>query len=198
MAAQPQALLTPEQYLELERAAETRHEYYNGEVFAMAGGSLRHAVVSQNFARELGNALKQRPCLVMSSDVRIRVAVDGLYTYPDVVVVCDPPKFVDNRSDTLLNPTLLVEVLSPSTEAHDRGFKFAQYRTIEGLQEYVLVSQAEARVEVFRRQEDGNWLMSEAIGLDAICELRSVDCRIGLDEIYAKVEFDANTSASLS
>lgn len=190
MAAHPQPRLTPEQYLELERASEVRHEYYRGELFAMAGGSGRHAVIILNVGAELRSELKKRPCHVMASDMRVRVAEDGLYTYPDVVVVCGDPEVTDKHGETLLNPTLLVEVLSPSTEAHDRGFKSAQYRTIKGLQEYVLVSQSEARVEVFRRQTDGTWVMTEAVGLDAICEFRSVECRIPLAEIYDKVSFE--------
>lgn len=126
----------------------------------------------------------------MSNDIRIRVAEDGLYTYSDVVVVCGEPKLADNRRDTILNPSLVVEVLSPSTEAHDRGFKFAQYRMIEALQECVLVSQSEARMEVFRRQADSSWVMTEAVRLEATCEFESVDCRIPLAEIYDKVSFE--------
>jgi Uma2 family endonuclease len=126
----------------------------------------------------------------MASEMRIRVATDGLYTYSDVVVVCGEPKLADNPRDTLLNPALIVEVLSPSTEAHDRGFKFAQYRTIDSLQEYVLVSQSEARVEVFRRQQDNSWLMTETLGLEATCEFRSVECVIPMAEIYDKVSFE--------
>ncbi len=196
MAAQTQPLLTPEQYLEIERASEFRHEFYRGQMYAMSGGSLRHAVIIGNFARELGNALKKRPCVVVTNDLRTCVAPDGLYTYPDIVVICGDPQSLDNRSDTVRNPKLLVEVLSPSTESHDRGFKAAQYRTLEGLEEYVLVSQTEARVEVFRRQADHQWLLTESVGIDATCELVSVDCKIPLAEIYDKVSFeDTSTTA---
>lgn len=156
MAAHPQPLFTPEQYLELEEVSETRNEYYQGHIYAMAGGSYRHGTIIGNLTGELHAALKQRPCTVMSSDVRVRVTDDGLYTYPDVVDVCGEPKFAPKRAnqntDTLLNPALLIEVLSPSTEANDRGFKSSQYRTLASLQEYALVSQTEARVEVYRRQ----------------------------------------------
>jgi Uma2 family endonuclease len=190
MAAQPQPRLTPQQYLELERAAETRHEYYNGRMYAMAGGSLRHALITLNLAGELRAALKKRPCLVMSGDLRTRVAEDGLYTYPDVVVVCGEPQFADNRGDTVLNPMLLIEVLSPGTEGYDRGFKSAQYRTLESLQEYVLVSQTEARAEVYSRQTGNHWLLTEAVGLEAVCELTSVKCQIPLAEVYDKVSFE--------
>ena len=167
MSAQPQPRLTPEQYLEVERAAQFRSEYYNGRMYAMSGGTHPHAIVIGNLARELGVALKKGPCVVTTSDMRVRVSKTGLYTYPDIVVVCDPPRYGDGRHDTVLNPALIVEVLSPSTEAYDRGFKFAQYRTLESLQEYALVSQSEPRVEIFRRQPSGDWLLSESAGIDS-------------------------------
>jgi len=135
MSAQPQPRLTPEQYLEIERAAQFRSEYYNGRMYAMSGGTHMHALIIGNLARELGNSLKKRPYLVTTSDLRVLVQRGGLYTYPDIVVACGDPRYEDNRLDTLLNPILLVEVLSPSTEAYDRGFKSRQYRTIESLQE---------------------------------------------------------------
>jgi Uma2 family endonuclease len=189
MSAQPQPRLTPEQYLEAERAAEFKHEYYNGQIYAMSGGSYRHGQIIGNVTTELTNGLKRRPCSVVPQDLRLRVSPDGLYTYPDVIVICGDPRFADNRQDTLLNPALIVEVLSPSTEAYDRGFKSAQYRTVESLEEYALVSQAEPRVEVFRRQPGGHWLLSEAIGLDAVCHFESLECSVPLAEIYAKVTF---------
>jgi len=190
MSAQPQPHLTPEQYLELDRASEFRNEYYNGRMWAMSGGSYRHAAIIASLSRALGNALDGRPCGVTSSDVRISVTADGLYTYPDIVVVCGEPKFVDGRSDTLLNPALVIEVLSPSTEAYDRGFKFAQYRRVEALEEYALVSQTEPRVEVFRRQPGGHWLLSEFVGLEAVCVFDSVNASVPLAKIYDKVSFD--------
>ena len=190
MAAQPQPRLTPEQYLELERAAEFRHEYYNGRMYAMAGGTLNHVVIIGNLTRELGNGLRKRPCLVMPGDMRTCVSLDALYTYPDIVVVCGEPHCFDNRKDTLLNPLVIIEVLSPSTEAYDRGFKSAQYRKLESLQEYVLVSQAEPRVEVYRRQPGNEWLLSESIGLDAACTFRSIDCSVSLADVYDKVTFE--------
>jgi len=190
MAAHPTPIFTPEQYLELEEASETRNEYYQGQIYAMAGGSFRHAVIIGNVARHMGNALEKSPCTVMSSEVRVRVAEAGLYTYPDVIVVCGEPIFAKKtakqNTDTLLNPTLVIEVLSPSTEAHDRGFKAAQYRSLESIQEYALVSQTEARVEVFSRQGNG-WLLTEAAGLDAQCRFSSVDTTLALQDIYAKV-----------
>jgi Uma2 family endonuclease len=191
MSAQPQPRLTPEQYLEIERASEFRNEYYNGRMYAMSGGSHPHAIIIANLARELGNALKKSSCSVAASDARVRVSLHGLYTYPDVVVVCGEPRYADDQRDTILNPVLIVEVLSPSTEAYDRGFKFAQYRKLESVQEYGLVSQAEPRVEVFRKQPSGDWLLSEAAGLDASCRFDSVGCPVALAEIYSKVTFSA-------
>jgi Uma2 family endonuclease len=190
MSAQPQPRLTVEQYLELDRASEFRNEYYSGRMYAMSGGSPTHAILIASIGRELGIGLKKGSCQVATSNLRVRVSSGGLYTYPDVVVVCGKIKVADDDKDTLLNPILLLEVLSPSTEAYDRGFKFAQYRLIESLQEYALVSQTEPRVEVFRRQPGGNWLFSEAVGLDKLCRFDSVDCAIPLAEIYDKVTFE--------
>jgi Uma2 family endonuclease len=191
MSARPQARLTPEQYLEIERASETRSEYFNGQMYAMSGGSYNHVRIIGNLAFELRNAIKQRPCEVVTSDLRVRVSPGGLYTYPDVSVVCGEPKFADDQKDTLLNPVFIAEVLSPTTEAYDRGFKSAQYRKLESLQEYALISQAEPRVEVFRRQPGGDWLLSEAAGIDAACGFDSLGCRIALADIYGKATFEA-------
>jgi Uma2 family endonuclease len=190
MSAQPSHWLTPEEYLELERAAEFRHEYFNGHMYAMAGGSPRHAFIIGNLVGELHAALKRGPCVVATSDLRVCVDAGGLYTYPDIAVICGEPKFVDRRSDTVLNPVLLIEVLSPSTALLDREFKFAQYRTLESLQEYALVSQNEARVEIFRRQEGGQWLLSEFAGLEAAARFDSVDASVPLQEIYDKISFE--------
>jgi Uma2 family endonuclease len=188
MSVQSQPRLTPEQYLEIERAAQdVRSEYYNGRMYAMSGGTYPHAIVIGNLARELGMALKKGPCVVTTSDMRVRVIKTGLYTYPDIVVVCEPPQYGDGRHDTVLNPTLFVEVLSPSIEAYDRGFKFAQYRALESLQEYALVSQSEPRVEIFRRQPSGDWLLSESTGMEAACRFDSVSCTIAVKDIYDKV-----------
>jgi Uma2 family endonuclease len=195
MSAQPQPRLTPEQYLERERAAQdVRSEYYNGRMYAMSGGTHPHAIVIGNLGSELGIALKKGPWFVTTSVMRVRVSKTGLYTYPDIVVVCDPPQFGDGRHDTLLNPTLILEVLSPSTEAYDRGFKFAQYRMLESLREYALVSQSEPRVEIFRRQPSGDWLLSESAGMESVCRFDSVGCTIAMKDAYDKVTFggDAN------
>lgn len=189
MSAQAQVRLTPEQYLEIERAAEIRSEFYNGRMYAMSGGTHPQAIVIGNLARELGIALKKGPCVVTTSDMRVRVSKTDLYTYPDIVVVCYPPQYGDRRRDTVLNPTLIVEVLSPSTEAYDRGFKFSQYRTLDSLKEYALVSQSEPRVEIFRRQPTGEWLFSDSIGMESLCRFDSVDCTVAMKDIYDKVTF---------
>jgi len=194
MSAQSQPRLTPEQYLEIDRASEFRNEYYNGRMYLMPGGSHPHAIVISNLGRHLGNALAKQPCVVTTSDVRVRVRESGLYTYPDVVVVCGTPRYMDDRDDTVLNPVLILEVLSPSTEAYDRGFKSAQYRTLESLQEYALVSQSEARVEIFRRQPSGDWLLSESAGMDSLCRFDSVGCTVAMRDVYDKVTFEGEAA----
>ena len=187
MSAQSVARITPEEYLEAERKAEFKHEYFDGEVFAMSGGTFPHGTIITNVASELRQALKGRSCTVTSNDIRLRVGSGLLYTYPDILVVCGEPKFVDDQKDTLQNPTLIVEVLSPSTEGHDRGLKFRQYRTIESLREYVVVSQYEPRVEKFRLQPAGEWLMTECVGLEGICRFESINCELAMSEIYYNV-----------
>ena len=182
--------MTSEQYLERERAAQdVRSEYYNGRMYAMSGASYRHVMVISRLSHHLQNELDRGPCSVGTNDLRVRVAPDGLYTYPDVIIICGEPRFVDGVADTLLNPTVIIEVLSPSTEAYDRGFKFAQYRALESLQEYALVSQSEPRVEIFRRQSSGDWLLSESAGVESVCRFDSVNCTIALKDIYDKVSF---------
>lgn len=189
MSAQPLPRITPEQYLAMERAAEFKSEYFEGQVYAMAGGTYPHARIITNVSGALWQELKQKPCTVTSSEARLRVSPGGLYTYPDVMVVCGEANFADDQKDTLLNPTLIVKVLSKSTEANDRGFKFAQFRKLESVREYVLVSQGEPRVETFHRQADGRWVLSEYAGLDAVCRFESLDCQVLLSDIYHKVSF---------
>ena len=195
MSAAAHPYLTPEQYLEIERKAETRSEYYNGRMYAMSGGAFRHVQIISNFAAELHDRLRGKPCDVLSSDMRTVAA--GIYTYPDIVITCDEPRFAHGQKDTLLNPTIVIEVLSPSTEAYDRGMKSAHYRRVESLREYAIVSQIEPRVEVFRRQTNGDWVMSEYIGLDAVCRFESVDCAVPLSEIYRRVVFNAEERAAI-
>lgn len=196
MAAQPQPRLSPEEYLAIERAAEFRSEYYKGHMYAMSGASYRHVVITGNLAFGIRSAVGKRGCTVGTNDLRVSASPRGLYTYPDVHVVCGEPKFADDWTDTLLNPAVLIEVLSPSTEARDRGFKSAQYRRIESLQEYALVSQTEPRVEIFRRQTGGNWLLTEATGLEASCRFESIDCSIAMKDVYDKVTFGEDGAAA--
>ncbi len=191
MSVQKEALLTPEAYLALEREAPDKNEYFAGEMFAMSSASRRHNLISLNFGAELRTQLRHRPCEVYTSDMRVKVSPTGLYTYPDVVVVCGEPEFEDTTGDTLLNPTLLVEVLSQSTEDYDRGRKFEHYRTILSLQEYLLVSQEKAHIVHYVRHSHVSWLLSDTSGLDASIALRAIGCEIALSEIYAKVRFEA-------
>lgn len=182
--------LSVEEYLEAERRAETKSEYLDGEVFAMSGGSRRHNLVMTNLIREVSQQLKNRPCEVYPSDLRVHIPATGLYTYPDLVVVCGEPRFEDQELDTLLNPTLIIEVLSPTTEAYDRGKKFEHYRTIESLAEYVLVSQDAPRIEQYVRQEGGSWLLTATPGLEGRMILPSVGCELALAEVYDKVQLE--------
>ncbi|MGA9773154.1 MAG: Uma2 family endonuclease [Blastocatellia bacterium] len=188
MASQPQSYITPEQYLELERKADhVRSEYFNGEIFAMAGASRRHILIITNLVIQLGAQCKKRPCEVYSTDMRLRVSPTGLYTYPDVIVMCGEPIFADDQNDTLLNPTLIIEVLSDSTKDYDRGGKFEHYRKIESFKEYVLIAQDKPHVEDFIRQPDNRWMFSETNNLQDTIELASVNCHLALSEIYDKV-----------
>lgn len=182
---------TPEQYLAMERKAEFKSEYYDGFITAMSGASRPHNLISANVSRQLGNQLEQRSCETYQSDMRVLVSPTGLYTYPDVLVVCGQPQFDDH--DTLLNPTLIVEVLSPSTESYDRGKKFGHYRRLESLKEHVLVALDEVRVERYLRRGD-TWQISDLTDIDDTLSLESIDCKIPLREIYARVEFPSGPS----
>jgi Uma2 family endonuclease len=190
MSTQPKTFLSPAEYLELERRAEFKSEYYEGEMFAMAGASRRHAVISTNLIGELRQQLKPRPCEAYSSDLRLRITPD-LYTYPDVLVVCGEPQFADDQKDTLLNPTLIIEVLSESTRDYDRGRKFQHYRTLPSLAEYLTVDQDEPHVEHWTRQPENRWLLAEFAGLEPGIRLASIDCVLPLAEIYDKVDWSA-------
>jgi Uma2 family endonuclease len=152
VSTQPRTLLTPEQYLAIERAAEYKSEYYDGKMFAMSGARESHNLVVSNVVAELRQQFRQRSCRVYPSDMRVRVSATGLYTYPDVVAVCSEPRFLDDQRDTLLNLALLIEVLSPSTEAYDRGRKFDHYKTIQSLREYLLISTDRVHVDLYTRR----------------------------------------------
>ena len=194
MLPQVKPTITPEQYLEIDRAAEIRSEYFDGEMFAMTGGTRAHSTIKVNLVAESRRQLKDSPCHVFDSDMRIKIEATGDYAYPDLSVVCGETLVEDDHDDTVLNPVLIAEVLSPSTEAWDRGGKFARYRTISSLKEFLLIAQHEPRVERYQRREDGTWLLTEAIGLDAVLTLTSIDCRIELSELYDKVTFPEGRS----
>ena len=193
MSVQARAYITPEEYLERERAAAFKSEYYNGEVFAMSGGSRDHVLIAGNCQMALRDALRSKDCLVFQSDLRVHIPSSNLYTYPDVVVVCGEEKYLDTQKDTLVNPVLLVEVLSASTESFDRGQKFEFYRSIASLQEYALVAQDRVSVEVFRKNDEGHWVLYEAE--EGTIEMASVGCTLKLDDLYAHVTFDAASTA---
>lgn len=179
--------LSEDEYLERERRSETKHELVHGVLVGMAGASPRHNAIAMNVGVALKVRLRGR-CLVLPSDQRVHVEATGLFTYPDVSIVCDRPRFHPKDRDTLVNPKVLVEILSASTEAYDRGAKFAHYQSIDSLEEYVLVTQAIKRVEHFRRMETGQWLLTVREGDEAVLELPALGCEIPLSEIYEDVD----------
>lgn len=186
-------LMTESEYLEMERNSDVKHEYYQGEIFAMAGAKRAHNAISVNILIEIGTQLKDRPCIVFGPDMRVQVSSNGLYTYPDIVAVCGEEKYLDKNEDTLLNPSLVIEVLSESTENYDRGKKFALYRGLESLKEYVLVSSEYRKVEIFRKNTMGQWVLSDVNENEPVV-LESVDCGLLLNDIYSKVEFPESVS----
>ncbi len=189
MSAIPKSKMTPQEYLDFERKSDIKHEYFDGEIFAMAGAKRRHNVINSNFNGLIWQQLRGKNCENYANDMRVLIPRSGLYTYPDLVVVCGEPQFQDDKSDTLLNPVLIAEILSESTETYDRGKKFQHYRSIESLQEYVLVSTEEARIEKFQKTGDGFWFLSEAVGIEAKIELSSIEQAVSLVEIYDKIDF---------
>jgi Uma2 family endonuclease len=187
--------LTPEQYLEIEREAEIKSEYINGEMFAMSGGSIPHSYIPMNLAEALGPQLRTQGCRTASSDLKVGISPAGPFFYPDLTVICGSPQVTDSHEDAVLNPVVIFEVLSKSSESYDRGLKFAWYRRILSLLDYVLVSQSEPRVEVFSRLPDGDWKLSEFVGLEATSIIPGVSARIPLADIYRDVNFEAETTA---
>ena len=183
------AYVTPEDYLAFEREAEIKHEYCNGQLYAMSGASREHNLVTGNIFGELRTQLKGRTCEVYTGEMRVLVdtARSYAYRYPDVVVACEEPRFEDDVFDTLLNPTVIVEVLSPSTAARDRGEKFEDYGQLASLHEYVLVAQKEVCVEHYLRQ-GSQWVSHEYRELDAVLRLMSIHCALPLREIYERVK----------
>ncbi len=190
MAILPEYRLTPDEYLRMERAAEFKSEYDDGVVLAMSGASFRHNSIVMALGQSLLNRLGSR-CTVLGSDMKVRVLNPTRFFYPDVSVVCDQPQFADDERDVLLNPLIVIEILSESTEHYDRGRKFLSYQDVASLQEYLLVSQDEALVEHFQREAD-HWVYTKSEGLEATVNLPSVGCEIPLREIYAQVDFTSS------
>jgi len=184
----PEQPCTVEEYLEFERASEARHEYLDGEIRLLVSGSGNHNIISVNILGALHTQLRKSPCEVYIVQMRLLISHTGLYTYPDLTVVCDKPQFA--HKDTLLNPTLIVEVLSPESIGYDLGKKFQHYRAIESLREFVAVSEDHPHIEHYVRQPDGTWNFSDATGLDAVLELPSIGCTLALADVYEKVTFE--------
>jgi len=192
MNAQPQekSRMTQEEYLEFERYSEIKHEYFDGEIFAMVGASLNHNRINTNFTRELGVQLKGSLCDPFSSDMRVKVQKNDKYTYPDIVIVCGDIELERiGGMETLLNPTAIIEILSDSTEAYDRGAKFQHYRLVPSLQEYILVSQHTCLVERYVRSEDGSWRYIAYDNMEQTMTIESVRCELLLSDIYYRVEW---------
>jgi Uma2 family endonuclease len=189
MSALSKPRFTPQQYLERERFANFKSEFLSGEIFAMAGASEAHNLIVTNVIRELSLQFKGRPCRTYPSDMKVETGPAGLFTYPDVSVVCEKPQFHDDRNDMLLNPTLIVEVLSPSTEDYDRDAKFAHYRRLNSLTDYLLISSHEFCIEHYVKEADGQWTPSETTEATGVCTLASIGCRLEMSEVYDRVEF---------
>ncbi len=188
MALPAKKFYTPEEYLALEETAEYKSEYCNGEIFAMAGGSTNHHRIVVNVSAALHAAFRDTPCEVFASDVRL-LTPSGLYTYPDVMVVCGKIEFAEGRNDTITNPVLIVEVWSESTKAYDRGDKFDLYRALTTLRDYVMIDQKTAHIEYFRRLEDRIWLLTDYRQMEGILKLDSIAVEIPMAEIYSKVDW---------
>ncbi len=190
MSTQPKRYITPEEYLEIERKAEFKSQYFRGEMFAMAGASREHILISHNISLQIGLQIRNRQCELYSSEMRVLVRETGLYTYPDIVVTYTEPKFIDkNTSDTLLNPILVLEILSQSTREYDEIGKFEHYRSIQSLQEYVLVDQYRPLIKQYSRTPDNQWNNIETTSMDAAVSFRSIDCTLLMKDVYHKITF---------
>jgi Uma2 family endonuclease len=188
MASNSVTRVTEEEYLAIDRAAEVRSEFLDGEMFAMSGGSMRHAQLQGNIYGELYNALRGGDCQAFTSDFRVRVSPGRMYAYPDVTVVCGKPRLADERQDILLNPSVIFEVLSPSTEYYDRGVKFQHYRTIETLKDYILVNQDEIRIEQYTRGEANTWTLRDYQRREDELRIDSIGVSLALARIYDRIE----------
>ena len=181
-------LISEDEYLEMERASDTKNEYFKGEIYAMSGASRKHNLIVANLIMEIGLQLKNKPCRVYPSDMRLKVEKTSLHTYPDIMVVCGPERFVDEKEDTLLNPDVIIEVLSDSTESYDRGEKFLNYRQIDSLKEYVLIWQKQAKIEKYSRVNTTSWTLSETNETQQSISLDSIECTLDIASVYDKIE----------
>ncbi|MEN9230547.1 MAG: Uma2 family endonuclease [Thermostichus sp. DG02_5_bins_236] len=191
MIAHPYPKTPPQDYLTQERQAKFKSEYIDGDVVAMTGASRQHNLISLNIAASLHSQLRYRPCEIYMGDMRVAVDQEEFYTYPDIVVACEDPQFLDGELDTLLNPTLLIEVLSPSTASYDRGEKFSRYRQLSSLQEYLIVAQSTPALEHYRKQNEREWILIDITDCEALVELPSIQCQLAMRDIYEKVNFDS-------
>ena len=189
MSRPAEQFMTAADYLTTERQSQTKSEYLNGRIYAMSGASRNHNRITLNLGAMLRTRLRGKPCEPFISDLRVKVSPTGLYTYPDVVVVCGEPRFEDEQIDTLLNPQVIIEVLSESTEKYDRGDKFTHYRALESMSDYLLVAQNQPCIESFHRQADGSWIYSVAQGLEAQIDIAAIGCALRLEEVYERVVF---------
>ncbi len=188
----PKTIITAEEYLELERKADYKSEFYKGEMFGMAGATKEHNKIVASLIAEIGQFLKKKDCFIFPSDLRLHSYENGLYTYPDVTIVCGEEKYYDDKFDTLTNPMVLIEVLSASTEEYDRGTKFKLYRSIPSLQSYVMVSSTEYLAEVYTRNND-EWIFTSAKDKGGSIYISAIDYTIMLADIYAQIDkFAAN------
>lgn len=185
MSTAPEGRVTADEYLALERVAATKHELWDGAVFAMGGAGLAHNVIAANLTRLLGNLLVDRPCVVLPSDMKVHVPATDGYVYPDVSVVCGEVQFVDDERDVITNPSLIVEVLSPSTERFDRGDKFAGYRSLASVECNLLVSAQRVMIEQYERREDGSWVLLEHRA-GGMVRVRGIEGGIAVDEVYRR------------
>jgi Uma2 family endonuclease len=191
LALRKEEELTLDDYLEIERASEFRNDYVNGQIIAMSGESISHGRIKSNVLREISLHLKGKPCEAFTSDMKVKVEGVSPFKYPDVVVVCGKPELYDARKDLLLNPLVIIEVLSPSTEAVDRGEKFDLYQTISSLKYYILIAQDRSSVTVMTRQSNNRWELELITDVNASLVILDLDCEIPLHEIYDRVEFPA-------
>ncbi|MCY4073645.1 MAG: Uma2 family endonuclease [Chloroflexi bacterium] len=181
------------EYLEFDQQFERKSEYFDGQIVLMAGASSNHNLIVMSASFAFYGRLHGKGCFIFSSDMRVKMEATGSYAYPDLSIVCGQPAYEESNPQTLLNPTVIIEILSPSTEQHDRGRKLRHYRTLDSLQDYILISQTNYHIEHFARQPEDSWLLTDIIGRDASLTLTSLDCQIALDEIYEQVQLSAES-----